>query len=332
MRRLVQGCLVACLGYFALTILCLMLPRIGGYWAGVCQWLLSVIGVSVAIYAATNRRYLFGPRSRRLGYRLLDAAARGDVKAVDRLIHRGADLTLATDPGGGRKHAAHEAGRTALHLAARRGNSEMMKLLLQNGADVNSRDNCSSTPLHDFAASHPVGDPTALLNLLISHGADINATDLGGETPLHRAMSHGSLGVVDCLLDHGADPYAGDRFGRTPISLAALEGHVSTLEHLASRGYSIPEAEMTRAKKKAFVKELDARRTEEAKAERNSRIEEAARYVGTCAVCGRPVHRNERYYGHVDSGFDTSPGHTAVPYTRTHGVYHKACAERAGVV
>jgi hypothetical protein len=54
--------------------------------------------------------------------------------------------------------------------------------------------------------------------------------------------------------------------------------------------------------------------------------------VGACAACGCPIHRNEPYYGHVDSGFAQTPGLPPIPYRRTLGLYHKGCAERSGLV
>lgn len=72
-------------------------------------------------------------------------------------------------------------GATALHCAASRGNAEMVKLLLQSGADICARDVLDGTPLHDAVRRrHPEA-----VAALIEAGADVNATCRSGNyTPL----------------------------------------------------------------------------------------------------------------------------------------------------
>lgn len=60
-----------------------------------------------------------------------------------------------------------------IHLAAWQGNAEIVKLLLERGADVNARGNGGRTALH-YAIEHHHPD---VVQLLVSHGADINVVD-----------------------------------------------------------------------------------------------------------------------------------------------------------
>ena len=71
-------------------------------------------------------------------------------------------------------------GASALHIAARKGNLEICKILVDNGADVNSSDNEGWTPLMRAAISENVD----LIKLLINSGADIKKANSNGETSI----------------------------------------------------------------------------------------------------------------------------------------------------
>src|SRR3989338_5994357 len=84
---------------------------------------------------------------------------------------------------------------TPLQMAARSGDIEAAHKLIEQGADVNAKDNNGQTPLH-WAASN--GNKEAA-ELLISKGADVNAKDNNGQTPLHWVASNGNKEVVEIL-------------------------------------------------------------------------------------------------------------------------------------
>lgn len=103
--------------------------------------------------------------------------------------------------------------------AASEANLQVLKLLLDRGADAKSEDpgNPGWTALH-AACKRSNPDP-AFAELLIEHGADVNAvTRISKTTPLHNAVS--SAAVVQLLLGEGAlvDPQDSD--GRTPLMIA----------------------------------------------------------------------------------------------------------------
>jgi len=92
------------------------------------------------------------------------------------------------------------AGCQTLHDAGRRGDVKAVKLLLEQGADVNARDKVERTPLHWAACM----GHTALAELLLSQGADVNAEDQVGLTPLQLAILTRNAELADLLLKHGA--------------------------------------------------------------------------------------------------------------------------------
>ena len=118
-------------------------------------------------------------------------------------------------------------GDTALHLAAAGYRVEIVKLLLDAGADPNSAMNRrQSTPLH-YAADGYINGPAwdakrqvKTLGCLLEAGAHIDAQDKNGATPLHRAVRTRCAAAVKFLLDAGSDPTLKNKPGSTPFHLA----------------------------------------------------------------------------------------------------------------
>ena len=68
------------------------------------------------------------------------------------------------------------------------------------------------------------GDVEAAIRAIeegLEEGADINGKNEDGRTPLHIACAHGHVNVVRLLLESGADPNARDNGGETPFDHAA---------------------------------------------------------------------------------------------------------------
>jgi ankyrin repeat protein len=138
-----------------------------------------------------------------------DAVARGDFASVQAI--------LAASPGV--VNASDDRGWLPLHTALNGRHSDIARLLIEKGADVN-RD-CGSQfmylkPLHIAAASGDV----VLVRLLISKGAAVDCTDIDYRTPLLLAVDKGHLKVAELLVASGARIEAADITGRTPISIA----------------------------------------------------------------------------------------------------------------
>jgi uncharacterized protein len=153
-----------------------------------------------------------------------DAAARGDVAAVQDLLRNGADVNTAQGD-----------GMTALHWAAERGDLPLAEVLIYSGANVNAGTRIGRySPLH-LATRGGHGDVVAAL---LRAKADANAaTTNSGVTPLHLAAVAGRADVIEALLRAGAAIDAKEAsWGQTPLVFAASRGHVEAIRALLAAG------------------------------------------------------------------------------------------------
>ncbi|HEY7738031.1 MAG TPA: ankyrin repeat domain-containing protein [Candidatus Limnocylindria bacterium] len=129
---------------------------------------------------------------------------------------------LARDPGLATAYAPD--GFTALGLASFFGHREAVEVLLAAGARVNdaSRNDMHVAPLHSALA----GNDPEIVRLLLEAGADVNAVQADGYTPLHEAAQNGDRDTAERLVAAGADPKARLDDGSTPADSARNAGHV----------------------------------------------------------------------------------------------------------
>ncbi|MGM0674781.1 MAG: ankyrin repeat domain-containing protein [Spirochaetota bacterium] len=122
--------------------------------------------------------------------------------------------------------------RTPLHWAAYNGHADIVRSLIDNGADVEATDILGRTPLH-VAVDHP-----EVVEVLLEHGAAVDARDSLSNTPLHRAL--GSPETVDILISAGADVEARNTGGSTPLEMATRRGNarknLTVVERLVAAG------------------------------------------------------------------------------------------------
>jgi hypothetical protein len=122
---------------------------------------------------------------------------------------------------------------TGLHLAAYFGLKEAMITLLENGHDLNSKDSYGRTPL-SYAAEN---GHEAVVKLLLEKGAELETKDKDyGQTPLSWAAENGHEAVVKLLLEKGAELETKSNNGRTPLSWAAARGHEAVVKLLLEKG------------------------------------------------------------------------------------------------
>ena len=121
---------------------------------------------------------------------------------------------------------------TPLHDSAVMNAVDTALLLLEYNADVDAEDEYGGTPLH-FAAE---GNYATMVQLLIDHEARINAKTHEGVTALYLAAGNGGLETVEILLHNGADTEVGDDEGITPIDVAIREHHLTVVQSLIAAG------------------------------------------------------------------------------------------------
>ena len=111
-------------------------------------------------------------------------------------------------------------GLTPVFTAIDRGRNNIAKVLIENGADINIKGYRGSTLLHMAAR----GGDSGLAQVLLDKGAKINVRDSRGNTPLHMAFESNQLenrrfGLIKMLVDNGADVNAKNSAGSTPFIL-----------------------------------------------------------------------------------------------------------------
>ena len=112
--------------------------------------------------------------------------------------------------------------------AAARQDADALKLLLDAGADANTRRADGATAL--LWAAH--WDDREAARLLLGAGADVDAADDYGVTPLMRASENASVATVEMLLAAGADPNAAQASGLTALMIAARTGNIEVVRAL----------------------------------------------------------------------------------------------------
>ena len=186
---------------------------------------------------------------------LVRAPYSSGIEMIKLLIARGADV---------------DAGPwTALHSAVDEGRRDIIELLIQNGADINIKNEESMTPLdlafflnrkdiaelllaksthfgskndRGLTALHnaAVEDYQDLAKLLLSNGAKVDERDNNYEfTALHYTARFGNIKVAEVLIAHGADIRAKDKWDYEPIHWAAYHDRPEIIELLIAHGADV---------------------------------------------------------------------------------------------
>ncbi|XP_039737236.1 2-5A-dependent ribonuclease isoform X1 [Pteropus medius] len=159
---------------------------------------------------------------------LIKAVKEGDIKLVQQLLDKGADVNFQDEDG----------GWTPLLNAVEISEEDIVDLLLRHGADPCLRKNNGATP---FIVAGIVGN-VKLLELFLSKGSNINEYDHNGFTAFMEAACYGQVEALRFLYENGAKVNLGRetkedqrkirKGGATALMDAAKNGHVEVLKIL----------------------------------------------------------------------------------------------------
>lgn len=155
------------------------------------------------------------------------------MRVIKSLLEHGADVNARNtdmEPRwSGARYRRRQVGLTPFLAAARQADIEVMRLLLEQGADPKMNTPLNITPLmlaagiawasnQDRASEEQVLE--AVTMLVDELGADVNFVADTGETAMHAAAYRGANSVVQYLFDKGAKLDVQDKSGRTPLQVA----------------------------------------------------------------------------------------------------------------
>lgn len=165
-----------------------------------------------------------------------DAAKSGDVAEIKRLLSAGGD--------------ANEEGTMAspLHWAAMNGHSDVVKVLAENGADLNAQSSMLGSPLHAASRFNRVD----AIKVLLDAGADPNTRNRDEFTPLMRSIVENRPAAAEALIVGGADINAignapgGTQIGGGPtialqLSISFKRDEITEMLRAAGAGPILPE-------------------------------------------------------------------------------------------
>jgi ankyrin repeat protein len=111
-------------------------------------------------------------------------------------------------------------GSIPLHVAAEIKSVEIVRILLEYGANVGAQVKEGGTPLRVAAAG---SDRAEVVQVLLEHGTNVGTENNVDRTPLHVAADNGLVKTVRVLLEHGANVGAEDNEGRTAFQIASAK-------------------------------------------------------------------------------------------------------------
>ncbi|XP_063334733.1 ankycorbin isoform X3 [Pelmatolapia mariae] len=157
--------------------------------------------------------------------RLLAAVEHGEVEKVSSLLAKKGANPVKLD----------SEGKSALHVAAARGQIDCLSFILAHGADLSVTDAAGFSPLHLAAKNNH----TECCRKLIQSKCPIDAVDGSGKTALHHAAASGNIQIVQLLCELKSPINLKDTDGLTSLLLAAKHSHAEVCSILLDFGSEI---------------------------------------------------------------------------------------------
>ena len=173
--------------------------------------------------------FLVGCGPSRAEREMFGAVFKGNIATVKQYLDNGVNVNAKSEP-----------GLTSLHCAVNEdfkgSHRELVKLLIDKGADVNARDDILDTPLHGASNKETA-------EILIKAGADVNAKNINGKAILYSSVRNAAnvsvtwqmyLDLVELLIAKGADVDVKNESGETPLHVVARQFDEKKLLRFAS--------------------------------------------------------------------------------------------------
>ncbi|XP_034565238.1 ankycorbin isoform X2 [Notolabrus celidotus] len=157
--------------------------------------------------------------------RLLAAVEHGEVEKVVSLLAKKGASAVKLD----------SEGKSALHVAAARGLTDCLSVILSHGADLSITDGAGLNPLHLAAKNNHI----ECCKKLIQSKSPVDAVDSSGKAALHHAAASGSIQVVQLLCELKSPINLKDAEGLTPLLLSAKHAHAEVCSSLLDCGAEI---------------------------------------------------------------------------------------------
>lgn len=155
-----------------------------------------------------------------------DIIADNDIESMKLYIKNENDLNLK-----------NYNGEPLLHYSIRRKSKEISYLLIEAGADIESKTIYDETPLFPAVRINDID----MVKTLIGKGVDVNAVNSVGETPLYYAVAWGRLEIMDILIDAGADIDVKTSLGKGLLHTACWYGELDMAKRLVKMGLDVEE-------------------------------------------------------------------------------------------
>lgn len=195
---------------------------------------------------------------------------RGQIRVMKVLIDKGANVNAVSERSGETPlhmastsvgaarlliengaivNVANYEGVTPLHLSSRNGCADVVKLLIDKRANVDSINDNGDTPLLEASycsatedtgeAAPPTYDYAAVVMMLVAKGANTNHANKNSETPLYRACDAGNQEIAEILIRKGADVNFPNKYGTTPLHRCGSGGHELLGSFLIKEGANV---------------------------------------------------------------------------------------------
>jgi uncharacterized protein len=155
------------------------------------------------------------------------ALLNGDQSTIDLFARANFDMNIVD-----------ENGIPPILIALKKGFTVITQILLNGGADVNTKGRDGLTPLL-VACGKPTRGYKTIAETLIKKGANVNVRDRVGYTPLLLSLSGGTVDIAEMLIERGADISVTTRKGETALSLAKKIENSHIVELLELRAAEI---------------------------------------------------------------------------------------------